>query len=185
MGPLIIVSGPSGSGKSTLIRHLLRDAPWPLRLSVSVTTRRPRGGEVDGKAYHFWPRDKFETELAAGGFLEWAEVFGNYYGTLRQEVEPYREAGQGVLLEIDVQGWEQVKRHYPDSVSIFIRTSNLETYEKRLRDRGTENEASIQRRLQGARDELARADRYDFQVINDDFDSALESLRGIVGKLFV
>jgi guanylate kinase len=184
-GPLIIVSGPSGSGKSTLIRDLLQNAPWPLRLSVSVTTRPPRPGEQDGVAYHFWQRERFEQELGRAGFLEWAEVFGNYYGTLKREVAPYRAQGQGVLLEIDVQGREQVKRIHPEAVAVFIRTSSLETYEKRLRERGTESEAAIERRLKGARIELPRAAEYDHQVINDDFDQALAELRRIVNQLFV
>lgn len=183
-GPLIIVSGPSGSGKSTLIRELLANAPWPLRLSVSVTTRQPRQGECEGAHYFYWDREAFQREVQTGGFLEWAEVFGNYYGTLRREVEPYRRQRQGVLLEIDVQGWEQVKACCPDAVSIFIRTSSLETYEKRLRDRGTEAEAVIQRRLKEARRELERAPDYDFQLINDDFEPALKELRSRVDTLF-
>lgn len=183
-GPLIIISGPSGSGKSTLIHELLRGASWPLRLAVSVTTRKPRAGEQEGKHYYFWSRSDFEAEVKREGFLEWAEVFGNCYGTLRREVTPYRQQGQGVLLEIDVQGWQQVKKHCPDAVSIFIRTSSLETYEKRLRDRGTESEEAIERRLQGARAELAFAPGYDHQVINDDKDAALTELRSIVQGSF-
>src|SRR5688500_11674957 len=102
MGPLIIMSGPSGSGKSTLIARLLEERTWPLRLSVSATTRAPRAGERDGVHYHFWTRERFLREREANGFLESAEVFGNYYGTLRQEVEPYRAQGMGVLLDVDV-----------------------------------------------------------------------------------
>ena len=108
-GPLIILSGPAGSGKSTIIRRLLEDKTWPLRLSVSVTTRAPRPGEVEGVHYYFRARDFFEKEVAAGAFLEWADVFGNYYGTLKSEVEPYRVQGIGVLLDIDVNGWRQVR----------------------------------------------------------------------------
>src|SRR5687767_6466434 len=122
MGPLIVLSGPSGSGKSTLIRRLLKEATAPLRLSVSVTTRQPRSGkeqEIDGVQYHFWDRSRFEQEVAVGGFLEWADVFGNYYGTLRREVDPYREKGTGVILDIDVNGWAQVRQKCSDAVSIF------------------------------------------------------------------
>ncbi|MFO0965035.1 MAG: guanylate kinase [Gemmataceae bacterium] len=183
-GPLIIVSGPAGAGKSSLIAALLADAPWPLRLSISVTTRQPRPGERDGVAYRFWTREAFEAELKRGGFLEWADVFGNYYGTLRQEVEPQRAQGTGVLLEIDVQGCEQVKKLHPEALSIFIRTSSLETYEERLRRRGADSEASIRRRVAGARVELARAVHYDYHVINDDFEQALTELRRIVGSAF-
>jgi guanylate kinase len=179
-GPLFILSGPSGSGKSTVIARLLADKELPLRLAVSATTRAPRHGERDGEHYHFWTRERFEKERAADGFLEWAEVFGNCYGTLKSEVEPFRERGLGVLLEIDVKGWEQVRPRCPDAVSVFLRTSSLETYEKRLRERRTESEESIKRRLEGARAELARAPEYDFQVINDDLDAAVARLRSIV-----
>jgi guanylate kinase len=180
MGPLLILSGPSGSGKTTVIARLLADASLPLRLSVSVTTRPPRPGEEDGKHYYFWTRERFQQEIAADAFLEWAEVFGNLYGTLRSEVEPYRRQGRVVLLEIDVKGWEQVKRRCPDAVSIFLRTSTLEAYEKRLRERRTESEEGIQKRLAGARAELARASEYDYQVINDNLDEAVAQIRGII-----
>src|SRR5262245_32854062 len=112
--PLIILSGPSGSGKSTVICGLLAPGDLRLRLSVSVTTRPPRPGERDGVHYYFWTRERFEAERAAGGFLEWAEVHGNCYGTLRREVEPYREQGWGVILDIDVQGAAQVRVQCPD-----------------------------------------------------------------------
>src|SRR5262245_38390903 len=115
-GPLIILSGPSGSGKSTVIRNLLARGDLPLRLSVSVTTRPSRRGERDGVDYYFWPRERFEAEKGRGAFLEWAEVFGHYYGTLRREVEPYREQGVGVILDIDVQGASQVRGLCPEAV---------------------------------------------------------------------
>src|SRR4051794_1735216 len=118
-GPLIILSGPSGSGKSTIVARLLQAADSPLRLSVSATTRPPRPGERDGVHYHFWTRERFQREIEAGGFLEWAEVFGNYYGTPRSEVEPFRARGVGVILDIDVQGAAQVRAQCPDAVSIF------------------------------------------------------------------
>lgn len=184
MGPLIILSGPSGSGKSTVIERLLETAELPLRLSVSVTTRPARPGEQDGVDYHFWDRGRFEKESAAGAFLEWAEVFGNYYGTLVAEVEPYREQGTGVILDIDVQGAAQVRRRCPEAVSIFLRPPSLEVLEARLRSRGTESEDSIQRRLQGARTELARADEYDHQVVNDELESAVRQLREIIEDRF-
>lgn len=183
-GPLIILSGPSGSGKSTLVSRVLASKAWPLRLAVSVTTRAPRPGEQDGLHYHFWSREQFEQELRADAFLEWAEVFGNYYGTLRREVEPYRQQGLGVLLEIDVQGWEQVRQRCPDAVAIFVRTSSLAAYEQRLRGRGTESEAAIQKRVQGAQRELAVASAYDFQVINDKLDDAFTQLQNILQGLF-
>jgi guanylate kinase len=184
MGPLIILSGPAGSGKSTIIRRLLEEKTWPLRLSVSVTTRTPRPGEVEGVHYYFRSKDFFRAEVEAGEFLEWADVFGNNYGTLKREVEPHRLQGTGVLLDIDVKGWEQVRRCCPDAVSIFVRTSSMETYEKRLRDRNTETEAALARRLEGAKQELTRAAEYDYQVINDDLDKALADIRTILGPLF-
>jgi len=182
-GPLIVVSGPSGCGKSTLIERMLDDQAFPLHLSVSVTTRQPRAGEVDGVHYFFWPRERFLKERDAGGFLEWADVFGNCYGTLRSQVEPYREQGRGVLLEIDVEGWRQVKEKCPEVVSIFVRTPSLADLEARLRRRRSETEQSIQRRLQGAAHELAKADQYDHQIINDDLDAALARLKAIVAPL--
>ena len=184
MGPLIIVSGPSGSGKSTVIARLLETSPRPLHRSVSATTRAPRPGEEDGVHYHFWTPEHFEAEVKAGAFLEWARVHGNCYGTLRREVEEPRARGEGVILVIDVQGAKQIRGLYPVAVAVFLRTSNPETYEQRLRERGTENEAAFQRRLKAAADELARAADYDHQVINDDLDSAVTRLRAIVQQQF-
>src|SRR5947209_7710645 len=156
-GPLIILSGPSGSGKSTLVDRLLADRSLPLRLSVSVTTRGKRPGEIDGVHYHFWGREHFLRERDAGGFLEWAEVHGNWYGTLEREVTPHRKLGLGVILDIDTRGWEQVKQACPDAVSVFVRTSSPAEYERRLRLRGTESEEQVARRLTAAAKELARA----------------------------
>jgi guanylate kinase len=184
MGPLIILSGPSGVGKSEVVKRLLARADLPLHLSVSATTRPPRAGEVDGVHYHFWSRQRFEEELRAGGFLEHAEVFGNSYGTLRREVEPFRQRGQGVLLEIDVQGAEQVRRRCPDAVTIFLTAPSLQTYEQRLRHRHTENEEAIRRRLEGAARELARAGEYDYRVVNDDLDRAVGEVETIIRQHF-
>jgi guanylate kinase len=183
-GPLIIVSGPSGSGKSTLIDRLLAEPNWPLRLSVSVTTRDRRPTEIEGLHYHFWSRERFLRERDAGTFLEWAEVHGNYYGTPVQEVAPHRAMGKGVLLDIDTHGWEQVRQLCPDAVSIFLRTSSPAEYERRLRARHTESEEQIGRRLRAAEAELARAPAYDYQVINDDLQAAEDALREIISPLF-
>jgi len=184
MGPLIILSGPSGCGKSTIIRRLLDEAAWPMRLSVSATTRTPRPGEENGVHYWFWQVPDFIHAIDEHKFLEWAEVHGNYYGTLASEVQPYRANGIGVLLDVDVQGREQVTKRCADAVSIFIRTSRFDMIEERLRARLTETEEAIQRRLLNARAELARADQYDYQVINDDLETALATTRGILGPLF-
>lgn len=183
--PLIILSGPSGSGKSTIIRRLLASTPVPLRLAVSATTRKPRPGELEGvQFYHFWTPARFEQAVQAEEFLEWANVFGNCYGTLRSEVEPYRQQGTGVLLEIDVQGAATIRQKCPDAVGIFLRTSSLEAYEQRLRRRGTEDDASIQRRLSGARRELACEKDYQYTVLNDDLDTAVRELQAIIQSQF-
>jgi guanylate kinase len=179
-GPLIIVSGPSGTGKSTLIARFLQTSPWPMRLSVSATTRGERVGEQKGVHYHFWTREHFEQERDKGAFLEWAEVHGNFYGTPVSEVTPHREQGCGVILDIDVQGAAQVRLKIPDHLSVFIRTESLETLERRLRDRGTEDEAAIQRRLANARRELERKGEYDCELINEDLDLAVSHLNGLI-----
>jgi guanylate kinase len=180
LAPLFILSGPSGSGKSTVVRRLLDGPHPPLRLAISATTRAPRPGEVADIDYHFWTRQRFEEAVAGGSFLEHAEVWGNLYGTPMSEVEPFRATGTGVILEIDVQGATQVKLKCPEAVTMFLRTSSLAAYEQRLHLRGTENEDSIQRRLQGARRELESAEHYQYQVINDDLDAAVTELRSIV-----
>jgi guanylate kinase len=178
--PLIIVSGPSGSGKSTVIAQLLADNRLPLHLSVSATTRPPRTGEQDGVHYYFWSPERFEREVSAGAFLEWARVHGHCYGTLRKEVEPYRLQGRGVILDVDVQGAAHVRQLCPDSTTIFLRASSLDAYERRLRQRGTEDEAAIRRRVEAARAELARAGEYDYEVVNDDLEKAVSKFREIV-----
>jgi guanylate kinase len=181
---LFIVSGPSGSGKSTVIGRLLAAKEWPLRLSVSATTRAPRPGETDGADYHFWTPERFEAEVRAGAFLEWARVHDNCYGTLRREVQGPREQGLGVILDIDVQGAEQVRKQCPDAVTVFLRAPDLATAEQRLHQRHTESEEAIQRRLAAARGEMEHASGYNFQVMNDDLDAAVARLREIVRVQF-
>jgi guanylate kinase len=191
-GPLIILSGPSGVGKSTVIRRVRETSDLPLHLSVSATTRSKRPGdaarkrqpEQDRLDYYFWDREKFREAIDAGAFLEWAEVYGNYYGTLRSEVDPYREEGTGVILDIDNKGAEQVKQKCPDVVRVLLRASSMAAYEQRLRERHTEDEASIQRRLAGAQRELDRAADYEYTVINDDLEAAVAAFRGILQSLF-
>ncbi len=181
--PLIILAGPSGSGKSTIIARLLKESGLPLRLSVSATTRPPRAYEHNGVHYYFWTREQFEKQRQAGAFLEWATVHDQWYGTLRSEVEDYRTKGIGVLLDIDVQGAAQVRDKYPDCLSLFIRTSSWEEYERRLRKRG-EGAESIARRLATARRELERIKEFDHVIVNDDLDHAVAEVRKWIEQAF-
>jgi guanylate kinase len=182
-GPLFIVSGPSGSGKSTVIERVLRQSDVPLRVSVSATTRPARPYEIDGTHYHFWSRERFVKERDEGAFLEWAEVHGQCYGTPWSEVEPYRMRGMGVVLDIDVQGADQVRRVCPESVTVFLRAASFREYEQRLKGRG-EDAASIARRLETARRELERAKDYQYQIVNEDLDVATRELLAIVHRYF-
>lgn len=179
-GPLIILSGPSGCGKSTIIRRILEEPPYPLRLAISATTREPRPKEQNGVHYHFWSREQFEEAIASNGFLEYAEVHGRYYGTLRNEVFPHLEQGTGVILDIDVQGRAQVKSQSLEVSEIFIRTSTLDELRRRLLARKTETEEAIQRRLNRAEQELKHAHTYQYQVINDQLDSAVQEVKQIL-----
>lgn len=180
----MILSGPSGSGKTTIVDRLLASSPVLLCKSVSATTRPARKGEVNGDHYYFLSRDEFERRLQAGEFIEWAEVHssGNYYGTLKSELERAKQNGAWALLEIDVQGALQVMEKYPDAVSIFLKASSESHYEQRLRGRGTESEEVIRQRLDTARRELQSAGRYQYQVINDDLNRAVSEISDILSK---
>jgi guanylate kinase len=168
-GKLVIISGPSGAGKSTVVRQLIARCPLPLRLSVSATTREPRPGERHGVEYYFLSKAEFLRRIESGSFLEWKEVFGcgDYYGTLESEAMQGLQAGHWVLLEIDVEGALAVLQKHPEAITIFIHSGSPEELERRLRDRGTETETSIRRRLDVARRELQCRDRYQHQVLND------------------
>ncbi|HEX3725069.1 MAG TPA: guanylate kinase [Pirellulales bacterium] len=177
-GRLIVVSGPSGAGKTTLLKRMFAECRRPLVASVSATTRRPRPGEVDGVDYHFLSAGEFARRRAAGEFLECCEVFtrGDWYGTLLSEVTPSLAAGKWVVLEIDVQGTLAVLERYPDAVTIFVLPASYEELERRLRDRGTESEDALARRLATARRELISAPCYRFRVVNDDLDRAVHEM---------
>jgi guanylate kinase len=183
-GPLIIISGPSGSGKSTVIARLLARQDLPLHLSVSATTRPPRDGEQNGRDYYFLPKKEFLERIERNEFLEHAEVHGNFYGTLKEQVEPFQEKGDGVILDIDVQGAAKVRIGCPDHVSIFLQPPSLAVLEERLRARKTESEPAIELRLQNASRELTHADEYQYQVVNDDLDRAVQEIHSILVPLF-
>jgi guanylate kinase len=176
---VFIVSAPSGSGKTTLVDRLLKEVPR-LRFSISYTTRLPRGQEQNGREYFFVTRERFEAMIARGELLEWAEVFGNYYGTSRRFWDEARGSGQDLLLDIDVQGAAQVKEKIPDAVSIFILPPSREVLEKRLRGRGQDSEDVIAKRLRNAEREILGYVRYDYVLINRELERSAESLRSIV-----
>lgn len=179
MTNVFIVSAPSGSGKSTLVSWLLqRDSK--LLFSVSYTTRAPRGAEVPGASYHYISREAFEERIAKGEFLEWAEVFGNYYGTHRSIVDRAVAEDRDVVLDIDVQGARQLKEAIPDAVSIFILAPSREILEQRLRSRSEDDEAVIQKRLRKAADEIRNYTSYDYVLVNDDLSRSTETLSAIV-----
>ena len=178
-GLLFIVSAPSGAGKTTLVERLVEQTPH-LKMSRSYTSRPAREGETDGVDYNFVSRERFEAMAAAGEFLEWADVFGNLYGTRAADTNALLEAGCDVVLVIDVQGARKVRQRGIETTAIFVMPPSFEVLEQRLRGRSKDSEAAIQRRLQVAREEVASFVEYDFVVINDDVPAALERLRSIV-----
>ena len=178
-GCLFIVSAPSGAGKTTLVERLVEQLPR-LHMSRSYTSRPARQGETDGVDYNFVSRQRFEEMVAAGDFLEWADVFGNLYGTCASDTERLLGDGSDVVLVIDVQGARQVRMRRPGATTIFVMPPSFPILEQRLRGRSKDSEQAIQRRLQVARDEVASFTEYDFIVINDELPAAVDRLRGIV-----
>jgi guanylate kinase len=178
-GLLFIVSAPSGAGKTTLVERLVEQAPR-LKMSRSYTSRHARDGEVDGVDYNFVTRERFEAMAAVGEFLEWAEVFGNLYGTSAADTDRLLESGNDVVLVIDVQGARKVRRRGVETTAIFVMPPSFEVLEQRLRGRSKDSEDTIQQRLQVAREEVASFTEYDFVVINDELPAAVDKLRGIV-----
>jgi guanylate kinase len=178
-GTLFIVAAPSGAGKSTLVNALLEREP-SISLSISHTTRPPRPGEQYGRHYYFLERAEFEREVAEGIFLEHAEVHGNLYGTSRKTVQDLLQQGRDVLLEIDWQGAAQIRKAKPDVVSVFILPPSRAELERRLRGRGSDSAEVIERRLRNSRGEIAHAHEFDYIIVNDRFEDALDNLQAIV-----
>lgn len=174
-GRLIVLTGPSGVGKGTLVKALLQRHP-KLHLSVSVTTRSPRPGEVHGQHYYFTERPTFEQMVDDGELLEWAEFAGNCYGTPRRPVEQHIHNGDWVVLEIELEGARQVRQTFPEALQVFIMPPSMEELENRLRGRGQDSDEAIVRRLARAHDEIAAASEFDVQIVNDDFDLALRRI---------
>jgi guanylate kinase len=179
MSIVYIVSAPSGSGKSTLVNELFKVVRH-LDFSISYTTRPPRGSEQNGKEYFFVTKEEFEAMIAADEFLEYANVFGNYYGTARLFLRQAGASGNDLLLDIDVQGAAQVKKKIPEAVSIFILPPGREQLEWRLRNRGLDSEAVIRRRLDTARREIENYSTYDYILVNDRLEQATDELKAIV-----
>lgn len=177
-GTLFVISAPSGAGKTSLVERCLRDNP-NLRVSVSHTTRAPRSGEIDGKNYHFIDKSTFENRVANAEFLESALVFGNYYGTSQAEVKKQLAEGHDLILEIDWQGAQQVRKKFESLVSIFILPPSMEILKHRLTARGQDGEQTIASRLAEAREEMSHYPEFDFLVVNDDFEQAAKNLNAI------
>lgn len=178
-GNLFILSAPSGAGKSSLI-HALLGQHQDMQLSVSHTTRAPRPGEVDGVHYHFVTVDAFKAQIEAGNFLEWAEVFGNFYGTSRTAIADQLAQGRDVFLDIDWQGARQIKSQVPSVRSIFILPPSVQELERRLQQRGQDSQEVIAKRMQQAQSEISHANEYDYLLVNADFQSCLQDLQHVV-----
>mgnify|MGYP000630989369 FL=1 len=180
---LIVLSAPSGAGKTTVARYLLETIPGAV-FSVSATTRPRRNGEIDGRDYHFLSREEFERKIAHGELVEYEEIFGNYYGTLRSATEDALHRGSVMIFDVDVKGALSLKQAYPqDTFLLFIEPPSLEELERRLRHRGTESEDQIQRRLERAALEMSYRDRFDAVIINEDLATTLERAREVVEQV--
>ncbi|MFK7795371.1 MAG: guanylate kinase [Gammaproteobacteria bacterium] len=180
-GTLYIVSAPSGAGKTSLLKAV-RSQLVDMKVAVSHTTRSPRPGEIDGEHYHFVSEKEFHEIEKDGDFLEHAEVFGNFYGTSKQSVNSHLDAGNDVVLEIDWQGAQQVRKIYPQAVSIFILPPSIGELEKRLRARGQDSDEIIRGRMDQAQSEISHYDEYQYLIINDDLDEAIQMLINVFAQ---
>ena len=178
-GLLIVVSGASGTGKGTVCKKILNDLP-EVAYSISATTRAPRPGEVDGKEYYFLDVDEFKNWIADGKFLEYAEVYGNFYGTPLNKIEERLNRGEDILLEIDVQGALNVKKKCPEGIYIFLLPPSLEELKRRIEGRGTETPESLSRRLKNAVAEIKIGTEYDYVVVNDTINNAVAQIKSII-----
>lgn len=176
---LFVISGSSGVGKGTVLSRFLKQHP-EFMLSISCTTRKPRAGEIDGVNYFFLTTEDFKNCIENGKFLEWAEFAGNYYGTKKKYINQCLEEGKDIILEIETKGALQVKKQMPEAVLIFIAPPSLEALEARLRGRHTEDEETIQKRLNEVKIELELAKQYDYRVVNDNLDDAIKQLEDII-----
>ena len=179
---ILVVSAPSGGGKGTILAEVLKQDPRLVH-SVSVTTRKPRQNEVNGVHYSFMSVGEFESRKDAGDFREWAEVHGNYYGTLNEEIDTHTASGEDVVLELDVQGKRSMEAARPEAKTIFIMPPSLEILEQRLRDRGGLSEEELQTRLKNAEDEIAVRDEYDYIIVNDELEHAIARFKEILMEL--
>lgn len=175
---IFVVSGASGTGKTTLCRAVIQ--ALGLYFSVSATTRAPRNGEQEGKDYYFLTRDEFEKKVAQGEFLEWAQVHGQFYGTLKQPIQAQLAAGRSVLLDLDTQGALQLKQAMPEAVLIFIKAPSLAVLKERLEQRATDDVQVIEARMQRAQAEIAKSDAYDFVITNENLETATQALTGLI-----
>jgi len=178
-GKLIVLTGPSGVGKGTIVKSLIQKYPQ-LHLSVSATTRNPRSGEVDGRDYYFLSREEFQSAIAEGEFLEWAEYAGNYYGTPKTKVQELIDAGKLVLLEIELVGARAVSKIFPDAVRIFLLPPSMAELETRLRGRGTDLDVVIEKRLLRAKEEVAASEEFEIRIVNQDLATAIQDVAKVI-----
>jgi guanylate kinase len=182
-GKLIVISAPSGSGKTTIAKEIMNRFPG-LGFSVSGTTRSKRAGEVDGRDYFFLTREEFKRRVDNGEFVEWEELYGDCYGTLKSEVDRVLRSGHHLLFDVDVNGGLSIKKYYPNALLIFIRPPSVEALKDRLLKRQTENDIALKRRLDRATMELELGSKFDHQVVNDELDRAIQEVQSVIEQHF-